>query len=221
MKNLIFNKITAAVLVAVSIIPISCIEEGVDEVKGKGKNFVRVVASHHDASTVNIAPAAFAASPSTATLLEIRRDAVSESELNEPVSVTFEVNPAIVNTYNTWVDEYNAYVDEYNKIENLDTDGDGDADLKKLAYEVKYNVLDPAIYSIGSYTVDFAPGEFVKYVPMTLDPTVPGKEISFTQKYGLGITVTSATNDYDVRQHGNNVMVNIVVKNAYDGVYNS
>jgi hypothetical protein len=193
----------------------SCIEEGENQVDGKGANRFRIV-TEVDPDTESgllVAPAAFDANPSTAPFIEIRRDVVNTAELNKPATITFEIDNTIVDAYNTYVDEYNAYVDEYNAE---DLDGDGEPDNDPLDYiDIHYINPDPAIYSIETFTVDFAAGELVKVIPMQLDPST----MDFANQYALGVRIKNATSGYSLSEVGTESVVKIVVKNKYDGHY--
>jgi hypothetical protein len=223
---------------ALSLIVSSCIEEGENAVDGKGSNFIRIIASE-DAGTnldlvdsignppptleMNRASAAFEAFPTTGTFLEIRRDAVSNSYLNEPISVTFAIDNTIVDAYNAYIDSYNAWVDVYNLDLDRDNDEEKFEELDPLGHQDSFITLEEERYSIGSFTVDFAAGEHTKYVPMTLDPSGEGTNLGpmdFTAFYGLGIKVTSSLpSNYKLTSEGDNVLVQVVVKNVFDGKY--
>jgi hypothetical protein len=219
MKKNILNKIYKAsvwcFMLIAGFLTVSCIEEGENEVEGKGSNFIRIMAETDADSEMNLGLSAFDASPGTSTLLEIRRDVVSASELAKPVTVSFEIDNTLITEYNAHVDEYNAYVIEYNK--DLDEDNDGANDLKALDPKQHHIVLDPAFYSIETQTVTFAAGEFVKYIPMTLDPST----LSFTDIYSLGIRFPNDAPGYKYTSSGNNVVLHVVIKNKYHGTYSA
>lgn len=217
MKNIfrINHKILTSCF-AMALLLLSCIEEGENHIDGKGTNFIRVVTSvdSDTESGLNVTIAAFEAVPSTNTFIEVRRDAVSEAELQKPASVTFEIDNVIVDNYNAYVDQYNAEVDEYNS--DLDDDNDGiDDRLPKDHIEIHYTVLDASTYAFASQTVEFAAGEFVKYVPMELDPST----LDFGNSYALGVRIKDATGGYQLSNVGTESLVKVVVKNRFDGHY--
>jgi hypothetical protein len=80
-------------ILAIASYTTSCIEEGTDEIKGKGNNNIRVFGGK---DKLAVAPTI----TSTVKLAEIWRDATSESSLNESVTVTFSVDPQFVSEYN-------------------------------------------------------------------------------------------------------------------------
>jgi hypothetical protein len=191
----------------------SCIEDGENEIEGKGTNFIRIIADVEPESEINFGLAAFEAVPSTAQFLEIRRDAISPSDLAKPVTVNFTIDNTIVDAYNAYVDEWNAYVTEFNK--HLDADGDGFEEIDALDEKDHHVILDPSLFSVETNTVTFAAGEFVKYVKMTLDPST----MDFALRYSLGVKFTADVPGYKYTSAGNNVLMQIVVKNQWDGVY--
>jgi hypothetical protein len=200
-------------MAALSLAMSSCIEEGENEIDGKGTNFIRIIADTEPDSEMNFGLAAFEAVPSTATFLEIRRDAISASELAKPVTVNFTIDNSIVDEYNAYVDEYNLYVDEYNS--DLDKDDDDFDELDPLDHKEHHIPLDESIYSIETMTVTFGPGEFAKYVAMTLDPST----LDFGLRYSLGVKFTEDAPGHKYTFTGNNVLMQVVVKNQWDGVY--
>jgi hypothetical protein len=191
----------------------SCIEEGENEIEGKGTNFVRIIAEVESDSEMNFGSASFAAVPGDGVFLEIRRDPVSGSITNQPATVSYVIDNSIVDEYNAYVDEYNLYVDEYNS--DLDKDDDGFEEADPLDYKVHHNILDENLYSIETTTVNFAAGELVKYVKMDLDPST----LSFLEKYSLGVKFTNITEGYVATQGGDKVLVQIIIKNQYHGTY--
>lgn len=207
-------KATAWCLIGVlGLVFSSCIEEGENEIEGKGTNFIRIIADVEPESEMNFGLAAFEAVPSTAQFLEIRRDAISPSELAKPVTVNFTIDNTIVDAYNVYVDEWNAYVEEYN--DHLDADGDGFEEIDPLDEKEHHLILDESLYSIETTSVTFAAGEFVKYVGMTLDPLT----LNFALRYSLGVKFAADAPGYKYTSAGNNVLMQVVVKNQWDGVY--
>ncbi len=223
MKNIHFInsiKISAACLVAILACATSCIEEGENETEGKGNNFLRIIAATDGDSKMNKAAASFEAFPSTGQFLEIRRDAVSGADLSEPITVSFVIDNTLVDKYNKYVTDYNAEADEYNK--DLDKDDDGIDELQAREHKVKFVSLESERYTLTGTTVTFAPGEFAKSIPMKLDPTGQGTSLGsmdFTASYALGVKITSSPSNYVLTQAGDNVLVQVVVKNKYDGKF--
>jgi hypothetical protein len=220
MEKILRRIIAIAFILSSGMAVTSCIEEGEDAVNGKGQNYIRIVASVDADSEINKASAAFEAFPSTGTFLEIRRDAITNAALNEAVSISFAIDNTIVDQYNAYVDQYNAEADEFNS--DLDEDNDGYDEIDPMPYKDNFLTVEAERYSISETTVNFAPGEFAKFIPLTLDPSGEGTslgQMDFTAIYGLGVKVTAAPSNYTVMQEGTNVLVQVVVKNKYDGKY--
>jgi hypothetical protein len=214
MKKIFFGYICKARILFLGLLILSsCIEEGENEIDGKGNNFLRIVASADADSKINLGSSAFNASPGTSTFLQIRRDVVSGGELAKPATIKFTIDNSIVDKYNAYVDEYNAYVDEYNS--DLDKDDDGVEEAEELEHKEHHNILSADYYTLSSTTVDFASGEFAKEIPMTLNPT----DLSFLEKYSLGVKITEAPSNYIFTSEGNDVLVQVIIKNPYHGVY--
>jgi hypothetical protein len=227
MKITFNNRLREIILfLTVLMIVSSCIEEGENSIDGRGTNFLRIIASKDtDGGTLKLSPnmnrtsAAFDAVPTTGTFIVIRRDAVSRADLSKPLTVAFEIDNTIVDSYNSHVAAYNAAADIYNK--DLDANDDGFDELDEIKPKPAFKILEQERYSIENTSVTFAAGEYVKYVPMTLDPTGNGTSLGmmdFTANYGLGVKFTSS-GDYTPTDEGNHVLVQVVVKNQYDGVY--
>jgi len=185
-------------------------------IAGKGNDYVRLVTSTDADSGMSMSLAAFDASPSTNTLLEFRRDAVTGASLQKSVTVNIVVDNSLVDAYNTgYIDSYNAEVDEYN--DNLDVNGDGVDDLDPKDYLDYLTPLPASVYTLESNTVTFAPGEFAKYVSIHLNPAT----LSFTKQYAVGVKVNNPSSDYKISEAGNESLVKVVIKNQYDGEYHS
>jgi hypothetical protein len=199
----------------------SCIDESENLVNGKGKDLVRIIAEP-DASGFNRTSAGFEAKPTTGTtFLEIRRDPTSAASSNKALTVDFQIDNTIVTNYNAWVDDYNEYVDWWNL--DLDHDNDGIEETEEMEYETQMKALEAPRYHLPATSVTFAPGELVKYIPMDLDPTGAGTTLGsmdFTAKYALGVKFTN-TGDYTAKTAGDNVLVQVNVKNAWDGMYSA
>src|SRR5688572_24033318 len=140
-----FNKIFLAVTV-VGFLLSSCNKDDVNEgITNQEKTILKLPQAGDDE------PFNFAldAVPGTTSLevLEVRRDAISEAELNKPLTVKITPNQAMI-------DDYNAA--NPSTPLTLFTNYTNDAE----------NPFDGT-----SWTLTFAPGEFVKYIKINFDPT--------------------------------------------------
>jgi hypothetical protein len=83
-----------------------------------------------------------------------------------------------------------------------------------------FDILPPAAYAIKGDGItgtqlSFAAGEAVKEMAIDLDPT----NLSFTTQYALPIRISNATNGYNVSNVLSTAVIQVIVKNKYDGKY--
>lgn len=124
-------------------------------------------------------------------LLDVRRDAPNAGELNKTIVVKIKNNPTIVADYNS-------------------AHGTSYIPLPAAAYQV-----DPSNPFNGTeWTVTFGPGEHAKPILIKLDPT----KLDLSQQYALGFTITDASGA-KISNGLENAMVEVGVKNRYDGIY--
>ncbi|WP_336516846.1 hypothetical protein [Pollutibacter soli] len=184
-----FNKIFLAVTVAGFLLS-SCNKDDVnDGITNQEKTILKLPQAGDDE------PYNFAldAVPGNTTLevLEVRRDAISEAELNKPLTVKISPNQAMI-------DDYNA-AHPNNKL-SLFTNYTNDAG----------NPFDGS-----AWTLNFAPGEFVKYIKIIFDPTT----MDFSKRNVLAFKL-EPTEGVQISNAANEAFVEVAVKNKYDGVYN-
>jgi hypothetical protein len=128
-------------------------------------------------------------------VVDIRRDAPNETELNKSLTVTVKEDPSLISAFN---------------IANS-------SDLVALP-SANYTV-DPANPRSGSdYTITFQPGEFAKWLRITI-PNAAALDLS--KRYALGFTMVVAVTGADGRVSFENrsTVVEIGLKNKWDGVY--
>lgn len=125
-------------------------------------------------------------------LLDVRRDAPNAGELQKAITVKIKNNPTIVADYNT-------------------AHGTGYVALPAAAYQV-----DPGNPFNGTeWTVTFNPGEHAKPILIKLDAS----KMDLSQQYAFGFTISSATSPAKISNGLENAMVEVGVKNRYDGSY--
>lgn len=159
----------------------SCIDEGKDEIKGKGESLIRLGVED------NFALVAFDAVKQTRTIVTINRDAVSASDLSKSMSVEFEISQSALDTYNE---------------EN----------------EAEFELLDPEAYELVGITgssFTFASGEFQKEINLELDPAT----LDLSKQYAIPLILKNPSNGYSVSSANGFAIVQIIVKNDYDGDY--
>ncbi|HEY0770038.1 MAG TPA: hypothetical protein VGD31_06860, partial [Sphingobacteriaceae bacterium] len=94
MKNLFYKySMMITALLAVIILPTSCIEDPESAVEGVGQNRFRVPAG-------NFSLVAFNAAQETRPIIEIFRDVNSNSALNQPASFTMTLSASALEAYN-------------------------------------------------------------------------------------------------------------------------
>jgi hypothetical protein len=125
-------------------------------------------------------------------LLDVRRDAPTAADLQKAVVVTIKNDPTIVAAYNT-------------------AHGTTFIALPAAAYTV-----DPGNPFNGTeWTVTFNPGEHAKPILIKLDAS----KLDLSQKYALGFTITNATAGAKISNGLQSAMIEVGVKNKYDGQY--
>ena len=133
--------------------------------------------------------AAFDAVKQTRGILTINRDAVSNADLNSTASVDLVFDAAILKAYN-------------------DT----------LTLTDPFLLLPAAAYKVvgvegGKFT--FKPGEAVRELQLTLDPAL----LDLSASYALPVVIKNASSGYSIGKETNTVLVQVIVKNQYDGNY--
>ncbi len=124
-------------------------------------------------------------------LLDVRRDAPNSGELNKTIVVKIKNDPTIVADYNS-------------------AHGTSYIPLPAAAFQV-----DPGNPFNGSeWTVTFNPGDHAKPIMIKLDPT----QLDLSQQYALGFTITDASGA-KISNGLQSAMIEVGVKNRYDGVY--
>lgn len=139
-------------------------------------------------------PFALDAKPGIITLdvLEVRRDAISNADLNQALKVKIAPN-------NTAIANYNAVPAN---------------SANPLTLFTNYT-LDPSVtQEAGNWVLNFAPGEFVKFIKIKLDPST----LDFSKRNALAFKTVDA-GGAQISAAANEVLVEIAVKNKYDGVY--
>jgi Domain of unknown function (DUF1735) len=91
----------------------------------------------------------------------------------------------------------------------------GDIATHNTANSDNVQILPTALYTIPA-SVTIASGQKNVIVPINISNTT---SLNPNLAYGIGITISSATNGYQVAQNQRKVLVKFSVKNKYDGVY--
>jgi hypothetical protein len=126
-------------------------------------------------------------------ILDVRRDAASSGALNTPTTITFTNTQA-------YLDSFNA--NNGTSYELLPTDA--------------YTITPGSGITVSgdTWTINLAAGEFAREVAIQLDKT----KMDLSKQYGFGFEITSATAGTVAKDNGE-ALVNVLIKNKYDGVY--
>jgi hypothetical protein len=182
-----FNKFLFGFLAA-GVLLVSCNKDDINEgITNQEKTIIKLPQAAEEVWNI-----ALDAIPGVLNLnvLEVRRDAISESELNKALTVKVSPNPAAIAAYNAANPGNELTL--FNNYTN-----------------------DPANpFDGGSWTLNFAPGEFVKYIKINLDPTT----MDFSKRNVLGFQLEEVSGA-QVSNAAKEAIVEVAVKNKYDGVY--
>jgi hypothetical protein len=152
--------------------------------------------SANDAGTnYNLVTIDLSSTPQTVGVVDVRRDVPNESELNKTLSVTIKEDPSVISAFNN-------------------ANGSALVALPASAYTV-----DPGNPRTGAdYSLTFQPGEFAKWLKIVLPNSAA---LDLTKRYGIGLTMVVAVTGADGRVSFENrsTVVEIGLKNKWDGVY--
>jgi hypothetical protein len=127
--------------------------------------------------------------PQVLEMADIRRDVPNNAELNKTMNITIKNDPGIASSYSS--------------------------DFLPLP-PGSYTV-DAAIPVIGNdYKVTIQQGEFSKLIKITLNNALA---LDLNKKYAVGFIITSTDADGKLAKLESSLVVEIGVKNKYDGVY--
>lgn len=191
------NKSLFALLAISAMLVSSCDKvELAKELGDRGQTIVKFMTSPNDnGSNYNLSTIELASTPQTVALVDIRRDAPNETELNKVLSVTVKEDPAAISAFNN-------------------ANGSNLVALPSGSYTV-----DPSNPRTGSdYTVTFQPGEFSKMLKIVIPNSAA---LDLTKRYAIGLTMVVGVTGADGRVSFDNrtTVVEIGLKNKWDGVY--
>jgi len=128
--------------------------------------------------------------PQILEMADVRRDVPNNAELNKTMNITIKNDPGIASSYSS---------DFF--------------PLPPGSYTV-----DAAIPVIGNeYKVTLQPGEFSKLIKITL---INALALDLNKKYAVGFIITSTDAGGKLAKLESSIVIEIGVKNKYDGVYN-
>lgn len=127
--------------------------------------------------------------PQVLELADIRRDAPNNAELNKTMKVVVQEDPGAATAYNP----------------------------EFLPLPPGSYTLDPSITQVGSdYEFTFAPGEFSKNIKITL---LNALDLDLNKKYAVAFRIVSADQGGKLATLESSLVVEIGVKNQWDGIY--
>jgi hypothetical protein len=160
-----------------------------EQADGKGSTIVRMPPG----SGFKLVAIDLVSSAQTIGLVDVYRDATGEADLNSTTKVVITEDPAVVTAYNT-------------------AKGTTYIPIPSTAY-----TIDPSNPKVGNdYTLPFNAGEFYKQLKITIpNATV----LDANSKYALGFKITSVDNNGKISASEKQVVVEVGIKNKWDGVY--
>jgi hypothetical protein len=127
-------------------------------------------------------------------VLEVRRDAISSAELQQTITAKIAHNDGAISAYNA-------------------TNPPADPDLLKFRIDSLLVTTEGVKFEGGNYLVPFGPGEFVKFIKIKMETSKldlsKRNATAFKVVDGGGAAVSVSSE----------ALVEIAVKNKYDGVY--
>jgi len=129
----------------------------------------------------------------SAIVFEVRRDVHSEAALNSATTVILQKDDALLDVYNE---------ENETSFEPLPT---------------SLGTTTPAAAADGKLTLDFAPGEFSKGIVVSVPDAT---QFDFSKQYGLAYKLVSVSGTgVKSLAVGDEIVVQVGVKNQYDGIY--
>jgi hypothetical protein len=178
-------------LAAISTSVSSCVKNEIDELGSAGNTVIKILGGTDAPKIV-----ALDLKPGTqsAAVLDVRRDANSTANLNQPVTVTLTNKQSLLDAYND---------EEGTEYEVLPTS--------------VYTVTDPSVTISGdTWTLSFAPGEFAKEIKVNVD----AEAFDLSKSYALGFEIATSTLG-NISVAANSSIVNVLIKNAFHGTYHA
>jgi hypothetical protein len=160
-----------------------------EQAEGKGATIVRIP----PATGFRLAALDLVGTSQTFGALDVYRDAPGESALNSATKVVITEDASVITAYNT-------------------AHSTGYIPLPATAF-----TIDPSNPKVGNdYTLTFGPGEFYRQLKLV----VPNATVlDPNRKYALGFKVGSVDNNGKISASENQVLVEVGLKNRWDGVY--
>jgi len=176
-------------LLSAAIIFNSC-EKNDTSLDGAGSTLVKI---NHGGPDPILIPLDVNPAQEEIAVLDVRRDVQNSGALNSPATIT------ITNTQ-VYLDSFNAH--------------NGTAYQLLPADAFTITAASGVAVSGDTWTINLAPGEFAREVAIQLDKT----KMDLSKQYGFGFQIASTSQGTIAKDNGE-ALVNVLIKNKYDGVY--
>jgi hypothetical protein len=173
--------------IAIFGVGVSCVKE-IDVNEGIANNEKTIIKLPQAAEEISLVALDATDAIIEPSILEIRKDAISQSDLNLNTTVKIKKNANLITAYNA----------------------DHGTDFVELT---NFQAGSGSTFDGTNWIVPFSAGEFVKFLTIKLNPGT----LDLSEKYALGFTLTETDNGVISSQK--DVLVEIVIKNEYHGVY--
>lgn len=186
-----YNFLKSILLLAItSIVAASCIKNKVEPLGDRGTTFAKLLGGGSDPMVL---PLDVLPTIENIDILDVRKDAKDNAELNLATTIT------LTNTQE-FLDEYN---NEHGTAFEL---------LPEDAYTI--SAKSGVSVNANTWTINLAPGEFARTISISVDKD----KLDLSLSYAFGIKITS-TSTGSVSAVGSTQIVNILIKNGFDGAY--
>jgi hypothetical protein len=177
----------AAIALLMGSVALTSCDKNEGSLDGAGKTIVKLPQATEDkvAIALDLKPGSV-----NIVLLDVRRDAANEGELNKAITVKIKNDTSVVGKYNR------AHNTNYTT-------------LPMGSYQI--DAGNP--FNGDEWTVTFNPGEHAKPIMIKLDPST----LDLTKQYAFGFTITDASGA--TISSLKSALVEVGVKNPYDGIY--
>jgi Domain of unknown function (DUF1735) len=195
MKYLNFSKQFPLILGAIALFSSCKKTQEFQPIGGAGQTIVKLIdaVTENNTSGKAIINLDLLTTPQVVSVVRVLREVSNNTELNRAMTVVVKDDPAAVAAYNT-------------------------------AHATSFVPLPAAQYSVhpdnprvgGNYTVTLNPGEFAKDIKFIL-PNAAGLDLNLA--YAFAFTITSVDASGKIAAGATTIIVEIGVKNKYDGIY--
>jgi hypothetical protein len=177
-------------LLTAGVLLLSSCDKGdkIEPIGDAGQTIVKIRGVDKSLVSVNLVN-----TPQVLNMVDIRRDAANEAELNKAMTVKLVDDPGAVSTYN------------------------GVHGTAFEAIPAGLYTIDASNPRVGNtYTVTLQPGEFAKWLKFTLPSALA---LDLNKQYAFGFTITSVDAGAKLSTTDKTIVVEVGAKNQWDGVY--